>query len=499
MKLTKYLILIVLSGCSHYPKDLLNNQITKETYLNENEHEIFQKASAEDLSYLLTNNNFLNQHSCYFNYQSLKQLTLMGDLLKYESQIAQLLDQEKCLFFENHFNLMRAQAYFDKKNYKKSKEISEKLWLENEGELARQSYMLLIESLQNEFKQKEQGLQSDMVQAINSDEISHQDFFNPEFPFYKIKQKNKEYKDSLYSLKNDDIDSVIVFYDRVFPSDFVKGFLRAYEAQNKIQSIKFINVDKELNFFNEQFKESKNTGLILYELQNQSIINLIQTMKGRGKIFIIDNKMPLLQKNTYFINNTYEDDLKAVESTLQNFTDVVVMYDHNHSNLLKKSQFKNFKSVLLSVENYEKELESFLKIPYRAQLFKGMISNEIKYLQKTKSLPPNVVLLLDPDLARLVYPFILYWGQNKTVYFGLDDILSKEPQLDKSLEGLRIYKRPYQFNNLANSSEMLGVDAFNIINNFNLFKINSEYIWSGNWGFYHLEGQYFFRELNSKV
>ncbi len=498
MKLTKYWILLLLSGCAHYPKDLLNNQITKETYLNDNEHEIFEKATAEELAYIC-NNNFLIQHSCYFNYQALKQLTLSQSLLRYESQIEQLHEQQKCLFFENHFNLMKAQAYFDKKNYKKSKEISQKVWLSTEGFLARQAYMLLVESEQNQTLQNGTFSIKNSKKVINIDDLNEEDIFTAEFPFYKMKKKNKEQLEIVKSLKPIDIDSIIVLYQGIFPSEFAKGLLNSYENQDKIQSIKFFDLDKDLDFFNHHFKENNHVGVILYEVQNQSVIKLIQTVKEVGKTFIIDSSLPVLEKNSYFINNSYDDELKVIEATLKNFTDLAIIYDESHADLLKKSKIKNIKTTLVSAGDYEKKLDIFLRIPNRSNFFKTILSSDIKYLPKAQSLPPNVLLLLEPDVARLVYPYLLYWGQNKTVYFGLGDILSGDMQLDRTLDGVRIYKRRYLSSPHSNKKEMLGHDVFNIIYNFHLFEMNSEYIWNGNWGFYHLEGQYFARELNSKV
>lgn len=488
-----------LCGCAYYQEQLQQNQTDslkilekkgRHPFLKEsmNTRELFFKLCHEDI------HNDNDNDQCHAQLFSIDFFLKQKEWLKADEKIKKFLTDSSCLALKSAGLLQRSQMLIEKKQFDDASKILKKI-LQHPQDIfyheALSQLTLIIQKKDHVFQDLLSWTEIknfyQFMQAEATDEAIIKAQKHPIF---------KEFFDGNVqeTFKNKPVDYIVLLYENNLSPDFVQGFLKAFEEQVMIKRIDFFNINETNHeIILEALMQSPRTALIAYRLKHP----LPQPFTGIAyKSIMIEMPKAFISKKDYTLDFSLPEDLKSLKRKYNVRYPQLVLYDDLHQDIMTHSFLVPIPAVMIDPINYKKQVQALLGMKDNKCFFEQFLDKPIHYVQQPNNLPYEILLLLEDSFARLVYPYLLYWGQEETVILGTERLLSGDIHLDKVLDGMWLLMNPTRTQLTLKHDVSLGSDLMSIINRLRWFELHEGYAYHGELGRYNLKDQHFCKNLS---
>jgi hypothetical protein len=493
--LTRFILFLFLSGCGYYQEISLQNQTDYDHAIDKKDLIYFLQTpmTAPGLYYLINEDLKSPQYDgCAIDLFMIDWLLKEKFLTSANKKIEQFTQRPRCKKLEKLSLLKKAEFFLEKNHAQEVIDLLPSIFSDLHDPAYKDAVSLLAILLEKnpDLFEVDPSLKrmKDFFHILQSESTDDNLNKGLEHPFfYHVK---KERYASASNKKT--IEGIILLYDNKLNDSFVAGMMKSFEDSHLLSFIQFFDIKKDNDLILNQLKQRPNTLLIGYRL-NQSVPKIL--IDAATYSIMIESPSVDLSEDHYAMDFSLKADLSLIGQQSSSAYPQLVIYDKAYEPYINQKELEKIPKVFIDQKNFQVQLNTILQLYDKKYFFKDLFHEDVYYIQQPKMLPFQVLLLLEPSLARLVYPYLLYWGQEQTGFIATNEILSGEQQLDKTLSGLWILTNPSSSKVNQPYEYFVGIDVISIINRIRWFSVDDSYVYHGLLGRYSLDGQTIKKDL----
>lgn len=281
-------------------------------------------------------------------------------------------------------------------------------------------------------------------------------------------------------------ERLMIIYDSEPPESFVTQIFHDFQEQNALKELYILSKKHDQDLILELLHQDIKTFLVGYNLEQplpKEWLHFTQASLSVGEHFTAQ------RSQDYHFPPKESQFLSQIEQGQYLLRPQLVIYDQEHASLLEHPLIQAIPHKLeISTQDYQESLVRLLALPQRQAFFQPYLKNA-HYINQPRNLPYNILLLLEPSLLRLSYPFLRYWHQERPLFIALTDALTGIETLDSTLKGLLLpapprYRQPKQTMPCDEAQDLLA-----LVNRWPWFQFYQGYLYEGKIGRYRLNKQ----------
>lgn len=281
-------------------------------------------------------------------------------------------------------------------------------------------------------------------------------------------------------------ERLMILYDTQLPESFMTQIFQDFQKQDRLKELYLLSQEYDYALIEEILKKPGKIFLIGYQLKNTLPKEWLN--QAHASLTIGGPFNPQRSQDYAFAphQNQFLSQLEHAQYLLR---PQLIIYDKEHSHLLNHPLVQSVPIKLeISTQDYQEALIKLLALPQRQRFFHAHLKDAL-YLNQPRQLPYNVLLLLEPSLLRLSYPFLRYWHQQRPLFIAPPESLTGVPTLDSSLKGLLLPVPPHSRVARHMTARDEAQDLLELVNRWPWFQYYQGYLYEGRLGRYRLEKQ----------
>lgn len=229
-------------------------------------------------------------------------------------------------------------------------------------------------------------------------------------------------------------ERLLICYDHEVSDIFVTQIFEEFQRQQIIKELYLLSIHDDPDLIEELLsQQGKRTFLISYNLETPVVKEWIRA--AAASLTLGPDFYPQRSQDYHLANFSFQF-LSQLEQGPYLLKPQVVIYDQEHEELLEHPLIQSIPYRLkIATTDYQDALIGLLALPQRQSFFQPYLKNAV-YINQPRALPYNVLLLLEPSLLRLSYPFLRYWQQERALMLAPPGSLTGIDTLDSSLKGI---------------------------------------------------------------
>jgi hypothetical protein len=284
------------------------------------------------------------------------------------------------------------------------------------------------------------------------------------------------------------ITRLIVLYERQPSEDFITQLFDSFEQQDSITDLYLLSIHDDFSFITEILESAdKKTFILCYEVQQPLPKEWLQSASAS---LAFGARSPAAQRHTdYFIAKPTEQFINQLDKAPYLLKPALIIYDSSHAELMSHPSLQSVpQRLLINKADYRHQLSNLLALPQRQDFFASYLKNCF-YINQPRALPYHVLLLLDPELLRLCYPFLRYWHQERALFLVPPGSLTGIDTLDSALKGTLMNASSTDHMPRPLHQADVAKDIIALTLRWPWFEFYSGYLYEGAAGRYYRDGQ----------
>lgn len=287
--------------------------------------------------------------------------------------------------------------------------------------------------------------------------------------------------------KAEPFERLLVIYEGQLSELFVTQLFEHFEKQKTIKELYLVSADHDRSLISQLLEQKdKKTFLIAYQLNDPRHNEWL--LAADASLTVGTHFYP--QRNhDYHLGDSQAQFLTQIDQSQYLLRPQLIIYDQQHEHLLDHplNQSVSYK-LKINHQDYQDALLGLLAVPQRQALFQNYFPQG-HYISQPRSLPYQTLLLLEPSLLRLSYPFLRYHQQERVLFIAPPGSLTTIHTLDSCLSGIVTAVPPKTRLPTVFSDGLQAQDLLAIVRRWPWFQYYQGYIYEGQLGRYRLKDQ----------